>query len=156
MNKETKKISEQDPQFDLQLKEPFSNNLYAVKNFFFKRLRIFESKLFIRNSPTWILIGFTVFLVIVQFYYLNRYLPKLPGVLPVFKGYSDLSLRLAEKEFLYLFPTITIVSIVINSLAGYKVFNRRPHTINFALIVMFSCALILTLSLAKLIASYNV
>lgn len=156
MRKGWRKRSEQDIQFGLQLNEPFSNNLYAIKAILAKRVKIFENRLFIRNPGTWIFIGFTILLTAVQFYYLNKYLLELPRVIPVFKGYSELSLRLAGKEFLYLFPSVTIISIVLSLIAGYKNFNRRPYTIDFTLIVMFSCALILTLSLAKLIASYNV
>jgi len=151
-----KKKKELEPQLDLELKEPFTNKISAVKGKVVKSLLYLDTKKYFRDPLIWLFIIGALTAIFLQCYYLFVYFDSLPNTVPLLTMYLNLEQRLVNKYWLLAIPTLSFSMLIGSIILSVKSFNIA-RVITF--ITMFVCLLSsasLFYTLAKLISNYNV
>lgn len=141
-------------QYDLGLSEPYTNKLYAIKQDLSLRLKLFETKTFVRSFPNWFYIIVSLFLIFAQIRYLELLYSELPSLIPTYQYIIDLEKRLEIKQSVYFVPIISTVILFLSVLSTYKWYNKKKNLALFTLFFMFLGIGMLTLALAKLLSQY--
>ena len=151
-----KSKKEIEPQLDLDLKEPFTNKISAVKGKVVKSLLYLDTKKYFRDPIIRLFIIGTLTAIFLQCYYIYVYFDSLPNTVPLLTMYLNLEHRLVNKYWLLAIPTISFSMLIGSIILSVKSFNVA-RIITF--ITMFVCLLSsasLFYTIAKLISNYNV
>ena len=154
LNKKTKKLTPEKDQYDLDLKEPFSNKFWALRGKLNTKLQYLEIRRFTKSTFAWALIILSITLIATQAAYLFQYLDNFPPEIPIFLNYLDPTKRLGSSQILYALPVMSAVVLLISSLIGYRMYNLRRHLTYLLLISSLSSITIFTLVLARHVAQY--
>lgn len=147
-----KKEQEEKPkQLDLGIKEPFKNRFFKIKNSIDLALLKFEVRKFLKDPLVWaaltiglVLIGYQVYLIVIN-------LDSLPTYVPVFRYFISIPRKLVVKDYIILFPTISIVTLLISFIFTSRYYNSEKSLTKMLLFTSLLCSISQTLILIDLV-----
>ena len=112
-------------QLDLGIKEPRKNKYYKIKGKIDKkRIQIENRKLF--NDPlVWAFITIGIILILQQIRSILISYDTLPTYIEVFRYKLTIDEQLAHKQFINIYPTISILSLVISFIFVILFYNKE-------------------------------
>lgn len=147
---------QENEQLSFELKEPFINKLYKIKNRLFFTIKILEGKKFLRSGFVWFFIIATLSEIFVQIYYIEKYFSVISNEIPLLKMYVSPSLKIASKEGLILIPIISTLVLLISIYFSARTYRTRKNLSITTLFVTFASIAIITYTLLKLISIFYV
>lgn len=141
-------------QLDLDIKEPFTNKFFNIKrkiDFFILK---FEVKKFLKDPLLWATITISLVMILTQLLLLRENYDSLPTYLPIFKTYITLTSKLVVKEYLLVYPIISITTLLLGSMAVSNYYNREKSLTKIVLFSVLSISLSQTIILIDIIKSF--
>lgn len=132
-----KKIPKEE-QLDLDIKEPLKNKFFKVKGRVDLAILQFEIKKFLKDPLLWAMIIIGMIFIAQQILLIYKDIDTLPKYLPVFKYFLSAQDKLALKEYIYIYPLISIVVFLVSLISTSKNYNRER---NFTKLLMASTLL---------------
>lgn len=141
--KKTKKPKEEKvKQLDLGMKDPLKNKILKIKGKTDKAILHFEVRKFFKDPLFWFVLVFNLIMVAQQIYWIYTHINIFPAITPILNYNLSPELRLASKEFLYIFPIISLFSIIISTIIISRFYNKEKMLSKFVLL----CSLLVCIS----------
>jgi len=123
-----------------------------------ERVETFKVKWDIRKYTksfwVWLTIVLSISLIITQVYTIYEKFFNLPKKIPLFQMYVNSSAVLAETNYIYLIPVVSITIITAGIIFSNKYYNKERDLSNTLLLGMFLANLIITIALIRLVNLY--
>ena len=148
------KKNEEDKQFELGLKEPWTNKFWKQRQNASKRFQRFENYRFIKQSAIWFLITLVILMNALIFDYYRYIESILPNRVPFLNNYIQLSPRLINMEQLFFLPVASIAVTVLLVIIAIRIFNRSPYYSFLALMILSVALTGVLLNLVNLTNQY--
>lgn len=129
-------------QLDLGIKDPFKNKIFKIKGKTDVMLLQFEVKKFLKDSFFWFVIVSNTIMLIQQGFWLHNNIDKFPSLTPILNYNLAPENRIASNNFLYIFPIISLLSIIIGTIVTVKYYNKEKMLTKFILL----CTLLASVS----------
>ena len=143
--------SKKERQLNLGLKESPKNFFLKIKLKISKFLIRFEIKEFLKSPLTWFVVIFSLSFIATQIYILINNIDTYPKQLPVWQNQTSSSERLANKEYLYVFPSMSAMVILLGVVFSNIFFHREKFLSKILLISVLLSIIGLTIAFLKLI-----
>lgn len=140
--KKQKTPKQEEKQLDLGIKDPFKNKIYKIKGKTDAMVLQFEVKKFLKDSFFWFVIVSNTILLIQQGLWLYNNIERFPSLTPILNYNLSAENRVTEKYFLYMFPIISLLSIIIGIIVTMKYYNKEKMLTKFILL----CTLLASVS----------
>ncbi len=139
-----KKIKEKkEKQLDFGLKNPPQNIYYKYKDQYELWLSKLETYKFMKDILMWFILVISIALIITQVYTIQS-ITVLPSTIPVFNYFFTLTLRLADSNWIYVYPALSSIVLII----GLFFTNKYYHTERELSRILLVSILLVTLSLS--------
>jgi len=149
--KKKQEKKEEVKQLDLGIKEPFKNRFFKIKRSFDLAVLKFEVRKFLKDPLVWATLVITLILVAQQVYLIYTNLPLLPELLPIFRYFIAVSQKLAVKDYVIIFPTISMVTLLLSFSFTSRYYNSEKALTKILLFTSLLCTISQTLILIDLI-----
>lgn len=123
--KSEKPKEEKVKQLDLGIKDPFKNKIYKIKGKTDNIILQFEVRKFFKDPFFWFVIVFSLVMFAQQIYWIQTNISNFPASTPILNYNLSSDMRLLPKIFLYIFPTISIFSIIVSTIVIAKYYNKE-------------------------------
>ncbi len=123
--KSEKPKEEQVKQLDLGIKDPFKNKIYKIKGKTDNLLLQFEVRKFFKDPFFWFVIVLSFTMLAQQIYWVTTHFTQFPTLTPILNYNLSAGARLLQKEFLYIFPSISLFSIIVSTLITSNYYNKE-------------------------------
>ncbi len=150
MKKEKKK--DEVKQYELGLKEPFTNRFWKLRNSINERFIRFEKFRFLRNTPFWMLLSLIILLNVLVIDYFIELTRVAPDMVPLLNNFIRLEPRLVEREVLYFLPLFLGSFSIYLLITAIYIFNRKPY---FSMLVLITSVLTLLTALINIVSLTN-
>ena len=155
MKKKSKKVSEEKPQqLDLGIKEPFINKFFKIKSNLDLAILRFEVRKFLKDPLIWAGLVITIVLLLHQCYLIYTNYVDFPVYLPVFKYFISIPNKLVNKEFVAIFPIITIFSLILTFIFTPRFYNSEKILTKFLIFSLLLCSLAQSIILVDLTRNF--
>lgn len=145
---------EKTKQLDLGIKEPFKNKVFKVKGKANVMLLQFEVRKFFKDPFYWFVGVFSVAMLLQQGLWLYNNINKFPTLTPILNYNLAPENRLVDKHFLYIFPVISLISIIVSIIITIKYYNKEKMLTTFALLCTLLACISGTIMLIHLTIDY--
>ena len=149
--KKKEERKEKNEQLGLGIKEPFKNKFFKIKGSIDLAILKFEVKKFLKDPLVWAAFSISSVLIAQQIYLIVTKLPDLPRYIPIFKYFISISNKLAVKDYIILFPTVSVIALLLSFLFTSRYYNSEKILIKFLLFSSILCTISQTLILIDLI-----
>ncbi|MBP5204172.1 hypothetical protein J6Z48_00835 [bacterium] len=138
-------------QLDLGIKEPRKNKYYKIKGKIDKkRIQIENRKLF--NDPlVWAFITIGIILILQQIRSILISYDTLPTYIEVFRYKLTIDEQLAHKQFINIYPTISILSLVISFIFVILFYNKERNFTKMLIISSLLCIIAQSIILVEIL-----
>jgi len=140
--KKQKAPKQEEKQLDLGIKDPFKNKIYKIKGKTDTMILQFEVKKFLKDNFFWFIIVTNTVMLAQQGLWLHSNIQRFPSLTPILNYNLSPENRIASKYFLYIFPIITLLSIIISVIVTTKYYNKEKMLTKFILL----CTLLTSIS----------
>ena len=123
--KSEKPKEEKVKQLDLGIKDPFKNKIYKIKGKTDNIILQFEVRKFFKDPFFWFVIVFSLVMLAQQIYWIQTNISNFPALTPILNYNLSSDIRLLPKIFLYIFPTISIFSIIVSTIVIANYYNKE-------------------------------
>ena len=123
--KSEKPKEEKVKQLDLGIKDPFKNKIYKIKGKTDNIILQFEVRKFFKDPFFWFVIVFSLVMLAQQIYWIQTNISNFPALTPILNYNLSSDMRLLPKIFLYIFPMISIFSIIVSTIVIAKYYNKE-------------------------------
>lgn len=142
MNKKKNSPKEEEiSQLDLGIKEPFKNKLFKIKRNIDYAILRFEVKKFLKDPLVWAAFVISITLILQQVLLIYRNIETLPVYIPIFRYFISIPKKLIEKEFIFIFPIISVLSFVISFIFTSRYYNSEKALTKFLLFGLMLCTI---------------
>ena len=148
---QNKKKPKKEKQLNLGLKQSPKNIFYKFKLNLSEFLIRFEIKEFLRNPFTWLVTILSLSFIITQGYILYENISSYPIKLPIWQNQVSLSKRLVNKEFLYIFPSLSIFVLIIGIFLSNIYYHKEKFLSKILLFSILLSIISITFAFLKLI-----
>lgn len=152
--KKQKAPKQEEKQLDLGIKDPFKNKIFKIKGKTDTMLLQFEVKKFLKDAFYWFVIVSNTVMLIQQGLWLHENISKFPSLTPVLNYNLDAESRVTDKNFLYIFPIITLISIIIGVIVTVKYYNKEKMLTKFILLCTLLASISGSIMLIQLTLNY--
>lgn len=152
--KKEKAPEEKVKQLDLGIKEPFKNKILKVKSKTDVMLLQLEVKKFLKDAFFWFVIVFDFVMTLQQGWIIYTMYNRLPSLVPIFNYYLVSLDSLANKNFIFIFPGISIISLLTGIIITTKYYNREKMLTKFILLCSLLTCIAETIILIHLTGKY--
>lgn len=132
----------EEKQLDLGMKDPFKNKILKIKGKTDVMLLQFEVKKFFKDSFFWFIIVSDTVMLAQQGFWLYNNIQRFPSLTAILNYNLTPENRIVSKHFLYIFPIITLLSIIIGTIVTIKYYNKEKMLTKFILL----CTLLASVS----------
>ncbi len=151
MKKKPKEVKEEVQQLDLGIKEPFKNKIYKLKGHLDMFLLRFEVRKFLKDPIVWASLTISIILILHQAYLVYMNIDSLPRLLPIFRYFLSIPKKLVDKEYIILFPSISILSFILVFFFTSRHYNNEKLLTKFLLFSLILCCISQTIILIDLV-----
>lgn len=153
MNKKKKAEQiEEVKQLDLEIKEPFKNKFYKAKREFDTAVLQLEVKKFLKDPLVWGVLVISIILIYFQVQSILNNFEALPTYLPIFKFYSSPAKQLIETKYIYLFPGLSGLLLLVSMVFISRNYNREKNLVRLLLVATIIFVIFLTIVLINLVS----
>jgi hypothetical protein len=152
--KKQKAPKQEEKQLDLGMKDPFKNKILKIKGKTDTMLLQFEVKKFLKDAFYWFIIVSNSVLLIQQGLWLHENIGKFPSLTPVLNYNLNAELRVTNKYFLFIFPIITLIGIIIGIIVTVKYYNKEKMLTKFILLCTLLASVSGSIMLIQLTLNY--
>ena len=85
----------------------------------------FEVKKFLKDPLVWAAFVISITLILQQVLLIYRNIETLPVYIPIFRYFISIPKKLIEKEFIFIFPIISVLSFVISFIFTSRYYNSE-------------------------------
>ncbi len=149
--KKKRKQDEKEKQLDLGMREPFKNRFFKIKRSIDFAILKFEVRKFLKDPLVWATLVVTAVLIAQQIYLISTNLTQLPVYVPVFRYFISIPNKLAVKDYIIIFPTISVVGLLLSFLFTSRYYNSEKALTKILLFTSLLCTISQTLILIDLI-----
>lgn len=147
-----KEKKEEYKQLNLDIREPFYNKFFKIKGIFDKKILSLEVLKFLKDPLLWAVLVIGVIFTIYQLYIIQTNYQSLPTVLPILKYFITAKEQLVSKELLYIYPSISAISLLLTILLTPKYYNRERSFVKLLMSCCLLCCIAQTIILIDLIS----
>jgi hypothetical protein len=151
--KENLKKEKKEKQLDFRLKNPPQNIYYKYKDQYELWLAGMETRKFIKDVLTWFVIIISVSLIVTEIYMIAN-LSSLPTQIPVFNYFFTLSRRLVSQEWIYLYPFLGTVLLLIGTFTAKHYYNKEKELSRTLLLATLFANITLCMIFLKLVYTF--
>lgn len=152
MGKRNKEVKEEKiEQLDLGIKEPFKNKFFKIKGKFDATVLRFEVKKFLKDPLIWANVTVNTVLIAQQVYLIYKNIEDLPAYLPIFKYFISIPSKLVTKEFIIIFPIISVSVLLLSLIFASRCYNNEKILTKFLLFASLLCVLAQSIILIDLV-----
>ena len=141
-------------QLDLGIKEPFKNKFFKLKGEIDLAILKFEVRKFLKDPLVWASLVISLVLIAQQVYLIYTNFSTLPLYLPVMRYFLAVPKKLVEKEYIALFPSISLFVLILSFLFTSRYYNREKILTKFLMFSLLLCTLSQTIILIDLVKSF--
>ncbi|MCK9574142.1 MAG: hypothetical protein M0R20_07115 [Candidatus Omnitrophica bacterium] len=141
-------------QLDLGIKDPLKNKILKLKGKTDFVLLQLEVKKFLKDAFFWFVIVSNTAMLIQQGFWLYNNFTKFPSLTPILNYNLEAENRIADKNFLYIFPLITFLSIIIGVIVTIKYYNKEKMLTKFILLCTLLASIAGSVMLIHLTLNY--
>ncbi len=123
--KSEKPKEEKVKQLDLGIKDPFKNKIYKIKGKTDNIILQFEVRKFFKDPFFWFVIVFSLVMIAQQIYWIQTNIAKFPSLTPILNYNLSSDARILPKYFLYIFPSISLFSIIVSTIVTARYYNKE-------------------------------
>lgn len=149
--KETKERKEK--QLDFGLKNPPQNIYYKYKDQYELWLSKVEIYKFINDTLVWFVLVMSISLIATQIYTIQD-IDILPTKIPVFNYFFTLALRLADSSWIYMYPAMSTITLIIGLIFANRYYHRERELSKTLLVTVLLTTLSLSVILLKLVYTF--
>jgi hypothetical protein len=149
--KKKKEKQEKVSQLDLGIKEPFINKFFKIKGNVDFALLKFEVKRFLKDPLVWAAFVISVILIGQQIILIYKNIHNMPVYIPVFRYFISIPKKLVSKEYIFIFPSISIFSFILSFIFTSRYYNSEKSLTKFLLFGLLLCTLSQTIILIDLV-----
>ena len=149
--KKRKEKEKEEKQLDLGIKEPFKNRFLKIKRSIDFAVLKFEVRKFLKDPLVWATLVVSVVLIAQQIYLITTTLTQLPVYVPIFRYFISIPSKLAVKDYIIIFPTISVVGLLLSFLFTSRYYNSEKALIKILLFTSLLCTVSQSLILIDLI-----
>ena len=117
-----KNVPKKEVQLDFGLKNPPQNIYFKYKDQYELWLSKLETRRFLKDVLMWFVLILSISLITTQVYTIQT-TNNIPTIVPIFNYYFTLAKRLSASEWIYLYPSIGIFTLIF----GLYFSNRYYH-----------------------------
>ena len=132
--KKTKLPDEEIKQLDLGIKDPLKNKAFKIKGKADIMLLQFEVKKFLKDAFFWFVGIFNIVMLLQQGLWLYNNIHKFPSLTPILNYNLAPEDRIIDKHFLYIFPIISLISIIVGIIITTRYYNKEKVLTRFILL----------------------
>ena len=151
MNKKKVVKEEEIKQLDLGIKEPFINKFFKVKGNIDLAILRFEVRKFLKDPLVWATLTISLVLIAKQISLIYDNFHNLPLYLPIFRHFITIPRKLVEKDYILIFPVISITVLFLSFLFTSRYYNTEKFLTKFLLFGSILCTISQTIILIDLI-----
>jgi len=140
--KSEKPKEEKVKQLDLGIKDPFKNKIYRIKGKTDNIILQFEVRKFFKDPFFWFVIVFSLVMIAQQIYWIQTNISQFPSLTPILNYNLSSDTRLLPKYFLYIFPSISLFSIIVSTIVTARYYNKEKMLSKLVLL----CGLLTSIS----------
>jgi len=144
----------EEKQLDLGMKDPFKNKILKIKGKTDVMLLQFEVKKFFKDSFFWFVIVSDMIMLVQQGFWLHNNIEKFPSLTPILNYNLSSENRITNRDFLYIFPIITLLSLIIGIIVTAKYYNKEKMLIKFILLCTVLASVSASIMLIHLTLNY--
>lgn len=122
-----KSKNEENPQLDLQLKEPWTNKIWKYIGVLRKKLTWLDLQKFLKEPNSWLLLIAIISVLALTYNYFANVYQYLPTEIPLLYNYNNLELRLIDSSKLYTLVILSVATSIITILIAYKSYNQKKY-----------------------------
>lgn len=149
--KKKKEKEEKPEQLDLGIKEPFKNKFFKIKNTLDLALLKFEVRKFLKDPLVWATLMICLALIAQQIYLVITNLQSLPSYIPIFRHFISVPRKLVEKDYIIIFPTISIIALLFSFLFTSRYYNSERALTKILLFTSILCSVSQSLMIINLV-----
>lgn len=153
--KKNREENKKDEQLSFKLEEPFSNNLYKIKNKFYFTSVYLQNQKFFLDATVWFLIIFTITSIIFQYNLIIENFKLLPDLIPIIKYTPILDRRLFIKEIIYVFPFGATLLLLLSTIIANRAYSSNKFLAVFTLLINLTSTILFQIALTHLIGEYK-
>lgn len=139
MKKRKVKEREEEQQLNLGIKEPFRNRFSKIRNEISLTILKFEVKKFLKDPLLWASIVINTVLIGHQTYLIFNNRERLPVYLPIYRYFISIPHKLIEKEYIVIFPIISVFSFILSLIFTSRYYNTERDLTKFLLLTSLLC-----------------
>jgi hypothetical protein len=151
--KDNTKKEKKEKQLDFNLKNPPQNIYYKYKDQYEMWLAGMETRRFVKDVLTWFVIILSISLISTEIYMIFN-LESLPSQIPVFNYFFTLSRRLVSNQWIYLYPAIGTILLILGIIIAKKYYHNERELARTLLIATFLANVTLCLIFLKLVYTF--
>jgi len=140
--KKQKAPKPEEKQLDLGMKDPFKNKVLRIKSRTDVLLLQIEVRKFLKDAFFWFVIVSNTVMLGQQGLWLHDNTQRFPSITPILNYNLSPENRLANRYFLYIFPIITLIGIIVDIVITAKYYNKEKMLTKFILL----CTLLASIS----------
>jgi len=140
--KSEKPKEEKVKQLDLGIKDPFKNKIYKIKGKTDNIILQFEVRKFFKDPFFWFVIVFSLVMIAQQIYWIQTNIAQFPSLTPILNYNLSSDARILPKYFLYIFPSISLFSIIVSIIVTARYYNKEKMLSKLVLL----CGLLASIS----------
>jgi hypothetical protein len=146
--------TKEEKQLDLGIKDPFKNKILKIKGKTDVMLLQFEVKKFFKDSFFWFVIVSDTVMLLQQGLWLHNNIEKFPSLTPILNYNLASENRITSRDFLYIFPIVTLLSLIIGVVVTTKYYNKEKMLTKFILLCTLLAAVSASIILIHLTLNY--
>lgn len=152
----SKKKEEEQPQYDLGLKESRVNRIRTFRQKTRTKLRFLGTKGLIRSPYPWFFICLCIALIAAQIYWIYTQLPEMPSQIPLYLNQRELAARLAPNIHIYIYPLFSATIFIATAVTATKFYYVIKNLANYGFVIGILSVAMLTYGLFQIISYYHV
>lgn len=140
-------------QLDFGLKNPPQNIYYKYKDQYDLWLARLETHKFMKDILVWFVLICSISLIFTQIYTIET-LNRLPSQIPVFSYFFTLSMRLADSYWIYTYPAISTIVLLVGIYLSNRYFHKERELAKVLLITILLANISLAIIFMKLVYTF--
>ena len=141
-------------QLDLGIKDPFKNKILKVKSKTDAKILEFEVRKFLKDLFFWFVLTFNSVMLVQQGILVYQKSNLLPALVPILTYNLASKDKLISRDFLYIFPIVSFLSIITGIVVAMRFYNREKILTQLILLCTLLVCITNTIILIHLTLNY--
>jgi hypothetical protein len=123
--KKKKELQQEPKQLELGIKEPFKNRFFKIKRSIDFAVLRFEVRKFLKDPLVWATLTIGLVLIAQQISIILENFSTLPVYVPIFRHFLSAEKKLAQRDYIFIFPMISLIALLLSMLFTSRYYNNE-------------------------------